>query len=189
VITNNGCMKETLVRRERKPASEASAGDSPASAQKEVSLEEQAYTALLRTADELQARFACWLKPYGLSPTQYNALRILRGAGTDGLPCSQIGERMLTHDPDITRLVDRLAKRGWVARGRDSRDRRVVRAHITKRGLALLAELDKPLREFVRELVAPACAEQLRSLLKTCEALIGSSHPSEDGRDSGSSPS
>ena len=143
------------------------------------SLEESAYVALLRTADRLQARVADWLKPHGLSPTQYNALRILRGAGAEGLPCSQIGERMLTHDPDITRLVDRLQKRRLVVRNRDSRDRRVVRARITPLGLDLLGALDKPLREFVRGLAAPASAEHLRSLLKTCETLTAAY--SQDG--------
>lgn len=175
VITNNDGMKHSP-----KIEPSRSAGGS--------SLEEQAYTALLRTADQLQTRFACWLKPRGLSPTQYNALRILRGAGSAGVPCSQLGERMLTHDPDITRLVDRLAKRGWVARSRDARDRRVVLARITKKGLALLAELDRPLREFVRALLAPACAEHLRSLLKTCDALTASARPQQEGQDSNSSP-
>ena len=142
------------------------------------SLEESAYIALLRTADQLQTRFAARLKPHGISPTQYNALRILRGAGPDGLPCTQIGERMFTHDPDITRLVDRLEKRKLVARSRDSQDRRVVRARITSEGLDLLAELDRPLREFVKQLLVSASAEDLLSLLKTCEALTA--HPPQD---------
>jgi DNA-binding MarR family transcriptional regulator len=148
------------------------------------SLHENAFTALLRAADRLQTRLAEWLKPHGLSPTQYNALRILRGAGSEGLPCTQIGERMLTHDPDVTRLVDRLVKRGWVARSRDSRDRRIVRAHITKPGLSLLAQLDSPLRDFLRRLLAPAGAEDLRSLLKICETLTASTHPSQEGQSS-----
>ena len=143
------------------------------------SLEENAYIALLRAADRLQTRLAAWLKPHGISPTQYNALRILRGAGPDGLPCTQIGERMFTHDPDITRLVDRLAKRKLVARVRDSKDRRVVRARITSEGLDLLAELDQPLRDFMSQLLAPASAEDLVELLKTCEALTA--HPSQEG--------
>ena len=79
-----------------------------------------------------------WLKPHGLSPTQYNALRILRGAGVDGLPCTEVGARMISRDPDITRLVDRLEKRGLVTRGRGTEDRRVVRARITTAGLELL---------------------------------------------------
>jgi DNA-binding MarR family transcriptional regulator len=162
VITNNPPMPA------RKPASPA------------PNLEEKAYLALQRAADRLQTRFAEWLKPHGLSPTQYNALRILRGAGPDGLPCSQIGERMLTHDPDITRLIDRLEKRGWVARTRDKRDRRVVRARITSKGLDLLAELDAPLSRFVRRLMAPARAEHLRSLLATCDTLISSASPLQE---------
>ena len=148
------------------------------------SLHENAYTALLRTTDRLQTLFAAWLKPHGLSPTQYNALRILRGAGSEGLPCTQIADRMLTHDPDVTRLVDRLVKRGWVARGRDSRDRRVVRAHITKTGLVQLAQLDGPLRDFLLRLLAAAGAEELRSLLKICEALTASTLPSQEGQSS-----
>lgn len=167
VITNNDGMP---IRSELRP---------PA-----PSLEESAYTALLGTADRLQTRLAEWLKPHGLSPTQYNALRILRGAGKEGLPCSQIGERMLTHDPDITRLLDRLARRGWVARAHDSHDRRIVRAHITKAGLALLAKLDRPLGDFVQHLLAPVGVQDLRWLRKTCEALTRSTHPSQEGQSS-----
>ena len=75
--------------------------------------------ALQRTADQLQWRLSDMLKPHGLSPTQYNALRILRGAGDEGRACSEIAERMINRDPDITRLVDRLERRGLVARSRE----------------------------------------------------------------------
>ena len=81
---------------------------------------------LLRTADALEAQVESWLKQFGLTGTQYNALRILRGAGPEGLPCREIGERMITHDPDITRLLDRLEDRGFVERARDKNDRRVI---------------------------------------------------------------
>ena len=77
------------------------------------------------------------LKTFGLSPTQYNALRILRGAGDQGRSCSEIAERMINHDPDITRLVDRLERRGLVARSREGRDRRVITTRITLAGLDL----------------------------------------------------
>ena len=73
-----------------------------------TSREQEAYLALLRTADALQSSMESKLKEFGLTGTQYNALRILRGAGREGLPCSEIGERMITHDPDITRLLNRL---------------------------------------------------------------------------------
>ena len=89
-----------------------------------------------RTAERLQERAAEILKPHGLSPTQYNALRILRGAGPPGLACREIGERMIHHDPDITRLLDRLQRRGLVARSRSREDRRVMKTRITEAGLA-----------------------------------------------------
>src|SRR6266478_1928499 len=81
-----------------------------------TSREQEAYLSLLRTADALQSRVEAKLKEFGLTGTQYNALRILRGAGEDGIPCSDIAERMITRDPDITRLLDRLQKRGLVER-------------------------------------------------------------------------
>jgi len=133
------------------------------------SLEEQAYILLQRSADRLQTRFAMWLKPSGLSPTQYNALRILRGAGEQGLPCSEIGERMFTRDPDITRLVDRLAKRGLVLRRHDKQDRRVVRATITAEGLEQLQNLDAPLQEFLHGLLGHVDEGKLRQLIDLLE--------------------
>ena len=77
-----------------------------------TSREQEAYLALLRTADALQSSMESKLKEYGLTGTQYNALRILRGAGSEGLPCSEMGNRMINHDPDITRLLNRLEDRG-----------------------------------------------------------------------------
>jgi DNA-binding MarR family transcriptional regulator len=72
-----------------------------------TSREQEAYLSLMRTADALQTQVESWLREFGLTGTQYNALRILRGAGPEGLPCREIGERMITHDPDITRLLNR----------------------------------------------------------------------------------
>ncbi len=131
-----------------------------------VSEEERAYGALLRTADRLQGEFADWLKPHGLSPTQYNALRILRGAGVEGLPCSELGARMINRDPDITRLVDRLEKRGLVARSRARTDRRVVRASITSAGLELLQGLDAAVGQFLRGRMSKPGHERLRRLME-----------------------
>jgi len=107
------------------------------------SAEQEAHLNLIRTAQFLQEPFDQLMKPHNLSGTQYNVLRILRGAG-EPLPCGQIGDRMVTRDPDITRLLDRLEKRGLIARERTSTDRRVVLAAITPAGLKLLAELDDP---------------------------------------------
>src|SRR5437016_8528304 len=118
------------------------------------SLEEEALISLQRTADQLQWHASELLKPYGISPTQYNALRILRGSKDEGLPCSEIAERMINRDPDITRLVDRLERRGLVVRSRRSRDRRVIIARITPAGLKLLQTLDGPVEEFNRRMLA-----------------------------------
>ncbi|HEY6183687.1 MAG TPA: MarR family transcriptional regulator [Terriglobales bacterium] len=132
---------------------------------------EEASIAILRTADELQQQLIELLKPYGLSPTQFNALRILRGAGEAGLPCSEIGERMINHDPDITRLLDRLEQRDLVARQRDAKDRRVHVARITKTGLDLLKSLDKPVEEFHRVTTADFGESNLKSLIRLSDKL------------------
>ena len=82
------------------------------------SLEDEAYLNVLRTADALLRKEVELLKDYGLSPTQYNALRILRGAGDAGVTCSELSDRMLTKDPDVTRLIDRLETRRLLTRAR-----------------------------------------------------------------------
>lgn len=104
--------------------------------------EEELYLSLVRTADLLGRGFGALLKDRGISPPQYNVLRILRGSGEAGLPCGEIASRMVTRDPDVTRLLDRLEQRGLIARGRAAEDRRVVSTRITGAGLELLGELD-----------------------------------------------
>jgi DNA-binding MarR family transcriptional regulator len=98
---------------------------------------------LALTADVMHRRFAALVQPYGVTPQQYNVLRILRGAGADGLPTLDIADRMIEKTPGITKLIDRLEKRGWVTRVRCSSDRRQVHCRATEEGLALLARLDK----------------------------------------------
>src|SRR5262249_58128251 len=105
--------------------------------------EEVAFLDLLRTTDMLSRRPAQALKAEDLSSTQYNVLRILRGS-PDGLPCGEIASRMITRDPDITRLLDRLEKRNLISRCRETIDRRMVVARITLEGLKFLARLDEP---------------------------------------------
>jgi DNA-binding MarR family transcriptional regulator len=107
--------------------------------------EEIAHLEMMRTMEALSHRFAQVLKIEDLSSTQYNMLRILRGA-PEGLPCGEISNRMVTRDSDITRLLDRLEKRSLVSRCRESKDRRTVWARITQEGLELLARLDEPVR-------------------------------------------
>src|SRR6202171_2678059 len=110
-----------------------------------TSREAEAYLSLLRTADALQTHVVARLKEVGLTGTQYNALRILRGAGPEGLPCREIGERMITRDPDITRLLNRLEDRGFVQRARAKLDRRVIYGKIPAAGLKLLREREQAL--------------------------------------------
>jgi len=107
--------------------------------------EEAAFLDLLRTCDLLSRGPAQVLKSEELSATQYNVLRILRGAPA-GLPCGEIASRMITRDPDITRLLDRLEKRGLIERWREAKDRRLVMARISPDGLKLVARLDEPIQ-------------------------------------------
>ncbi len=133
------------------------------------SLEEEALIALQRTADQLQWQLAEMLKPYGISPTQYNALRILRGAGAHGRACSEIGERMINRDPDITRLLDRLERRGLVQRSREKQDRRVITTRITEAGLGLLKTLDRPLEQYNQGMLGHLRERDLKSLIHLLE--------------------
>jgi DNA-binding MarR family transcriptional regulator len=110
-------------------------------------IEEEAFLNVQRTADVLMQALLALLKPSGLSATQYNVLRILRGAGSSGMTCKDIGSRLITPDPDITRLLDRLEKRHLVSRNRAREDRRFVTIQITSQGLEVLSQLDGPIRE------------------------------------------
>ncbi|MBZ5554339.1 MAG: MarR family transcriptional regulator [Acidobacteriia bacterium] len=128
-------------------------------------LGEELYLQLQRSAEALRQRLEAALKPAGLSPTQYNVLRILRGAGPGGLPCRRIAERMVTRDPDITRLLDRLEARGWVARTREKKDRRVITTRITEAGLRRLKTLDEPVAGMHRQQVGQVPERTLRALI------------------------
>lgn len=134
-----------------------------------VTAEAAAYVHILRTADALNRQIEQVLRPAGLSGPQYNVLRILRGAGPAGLPCGEIAERMIARDPDITRLLDRLAKRGLIQRARDQRDRRVVTTRITRAGLRILRELDRPVAEAHRRQLAHLGRQRLVALIRLLE--------------------
>jgi DNA-binding MarR family transcriptional regulator len=138
-----------------------------------TSREQEAYLSLLRTADALQAQVEGKLKDFGLTGTQYNALRILRGAGPEGLPCREIGERMITRDPDITRLLNRLENRGFVERTRARHDRRVIYGKITAAGLKLLREMDGPVEKHGREMLRDVGQEKLKQLIELLELVRG----------------
>jgi len=114
------------------------------------SIEEEAFLNVLRTANALSQGASELLKAHDLTLTQYNVLRILRGAGEKGLTAGEVGERMITRDPDVTRLLDRLEKRGLAERWRCTHDRRVVWTRITQTGLDLIAPLDQPVTDLHR---------------------------------------
>ncbi len=109
--------------------------------------EVELFLSLVRATDALCRQPSQILKKAGLSGPQYNVLRILRGAGAAGLPCGDIGARMVTHDSDITRLLNRLESKKWVKRAKKSNDRRCITTHITATGLALLKSLDEPITQ------------------------------------------
>jgi DNA-binding MarR family transcriptional regulator len=125
--------------------------------------EEVAFLELCRTTDLLSRRLAALLKTEDLSANQYNVLRILRGS-PDGLPCGEIGNRMITRDPDITRLLDRLEKRELISRCRETKDRRMVMARITPQGMELLARMDQPVQEAHRTQLGHLGRTRLRAL-------------------------
>jgi DNA-binding MarR family transcriptional regulator len=103
------------------------------------------------------------LKAEDLSPSQYNVLRILRGA-PEGLPCGEIASRLITRDPDVTRLLDRMEKRGLISRARESRDRRMVLARLTAAGLKVVDRLDEPVQKMHRKRLGHLGKERLRAL-------------------------
>ena len=141
--------------------------------------EEELFLNLLRTSDQLQRSCAELLKAADLSQTQYNVLRILRGAGDTGLACGEIGDRMVTRDPDITRLLDRLEKRGLVSRNREKEDRRVVTARIAPAGLELVRKLDEPVTQMHRAQlghIEPKQQEILIRLLESARAHLANAN-------------
>jgi DNA-binding MarR family transcriptional regulator len=159
------------------------------------SVEQEVFLNVLRTADHLTRAFEELLKPLNLSITQYNVLRILRGVepvapacgekgiGEEitqtaehqpcGVPCKTIGDHMITRDPDITRLLDRLEVRTLITRQRDTKDRRVVTTRITAEGLRILKKLDEPVLELHRRQLMHIPPEKLAQLIDLLETVRG----------------
>jgi len=136
---------------------------------------QEAYLALLRTADDLKRYISLVLEPAGVTVQQYNVLRILRGAGKDGLPTLAVGERMVERTPGVTRLIDRMERKGWVERTRCTEDRRRVWCKITKPGLVLLEELQQPVDDaddVLHKALDPAELDGLIDSLDRIRALL-----------------
>lgn len=136
--------------------------------------DQEAFVTLQRAATRLMDGVAELLKPHGLRPAQYNALRILRGAHPEQLSCRQVAARMMTREPDLTRLLDRLEKAGFVHRQRLPSDRRVVRVGITAAGLALLSQIDAPMLALHRLQFSVLSEKQTATLVRLARRLIES---------------
>ena len=136
------------------------------------SLESRVFVALLTAADRLTQDADRLMKFHGLTGTQYNVLRILRGAEPSGLPCKGISDRMISHDPDMTRLLDRMEKHGMITRERQKDDRRVVLTRITTQGLDILRKLDIPIEELHRNQFRHVSSARLKSLSAALEEVF-----------------
>lgn len=140
------------------------------------SREQEATLGLLRTADAVKRSLAQVIEPHGITPQQYNVLRILRGAGSDGLPTLTIGERMIEQTPGVTRLVDRLERKALVARAPCPKDRRRVFCKITPKGLDLLKELDDPVNRWDMQAVAVLQPSDIDSLINLLDRVRASNY-------------
>jgi DNA-binding MarR family transcriptional regulator len=138
------------------------------------SREQQAVLGLLRTADAIKRSLAHVVEPHGITPQQYNVLRILRGAGAAGLPTLTIGERMVEQTPGVTRLIDRLERKGLVVRTPCPKDRRRVFCQITAKGLDLLEELDEPVNRWDVQTVSILPPSDVDSLIKLLDRVRAS---------------
>lgn len=134
-------------------------------------LKAEAFLNVVRTADQLQHALHQQLKPYGITETQYNSLRILRGAGERGLTCAEVAERLISHDPDITRLLGRMERDDLVVRARDPKDRRVVLTRITRQGRDKLKDLDRVVGKTVDRLLAHMNEDELRTMIGLLEKI------------------
>lgn len=133
------------------------------------SLEDEVFINIIRTAEVLNRKLAEFLKTFELTSSQFNVLRILRGAEPDGLICREIGERMIAFDPDVTKLLDRLEARDLIVRERQQKDRRVITVRISKEGIKLLKEIDQPILDFVSNLLGHLDEKKLRALNELTE--------------------
>jgi DNA-binding MarR family transcriptional regulator len=132
------------------------------------SLEQEAMLNILRTNDQFQNRFGRLFREYGLTPSQYNVLRILRGEGKP-MPCLEVAERMIQVVPAITGLIDRLEKQGLAKRERCTEDRRVVYIEITQKALGLLDQMDEPVRHLHKHLIGHLKRSELKELSRLLE--------------------
>ncbi len=138
------------------------------------SIEEEAFLNIARTAAVLEHDLAQALKPFDITPTQYNVLRILRGAGAEGLCRNEVGERLVRRVPDVTRLLDRMEETGLLVRARADADRRYVTTRITAQGLDLLDRLDQEIYRIHHSQLGHLERQQLKALIELLTVVRGS---------------
>ena len=138
-----------------------------------TSIQEEVVLSMVRTADQLVAPMTERLRAEGLSLSQYNILRILRGSSGQGLTCGDISERMVRRDPDLTRLLDRLEKREFVARERSTTDRRVVLTTLTPAGRELLDSLDRDVESTMQATLQHMAPARIQALLELLDEARG----------------
>jgi DNA-binding MarR family transcriptional regulator len=141
------------------------------------SLNEELWLNVSRTSAFLSHLVEQKLRPYGLSPTQYNVLRILRGAGSEGLVQHEVGARLVAQVPDVPRILSRMEKAGWIQRVRGTADRRVVRTSLTDRGVELVNGVDPMMRAMELSLFGGMSEEQMRQL---CDLLVAARSSAEE---------
>lgn len=133
------------------------------------SLHQEAFLSLGRTETLLTGALERMLEPHGITLTQYNVLRILRGAGADGLCRNEVRDRLVARTPDVTRLLDRMETAGLVSRIRGEEDRRLVHTRLTKKGRSLVDELDRPVAAEHQRRLGHMTAAQLQQLVELLE--------------------
>jgi DNA-binding MarR family transcriptional regulator len=148
----------------KSPAKEQSCG--------EVLNPDRLFVAILKSADSLSQEAEQLIKSHDLTMAQYNVLRILRGAEPVGMLCRGISERMISRDPDMTRLLDRMEKRGLITRERQKDDRRVIMTRITAQGLAFLKTLDQPVRDLHKRQFAHMKSTRMKALAELLEEVV-----------------
>jgi DNA-binding MarR family transcriptional regulator len=139
------------------------------------SIEEEAILSIARTAALIEHSGSDALKPFNLTITQYNVLRILRGAGPEGLCRNEVGERLVTKVPDVTRLLDRMEAAGLIVRERGETDRRLVATRITDKGLKLLEKIDRELPAIHARQIGHVGQKRLRELISILEEIRNTS--------------
>lgn len=126
--------------------------------------EEEALLNIVRTSAALSIAFEREFRSHDLTDASYNVLRILRGSGSEGKLCSQVGRELVAQGPDVTRLIDRLERKGLCERRRSTTDRRAIWVVITPAGLELVNSLDKPVRELLKRMLGHMTREELESI-------------------------